>query len=556
MESLSFLEVFISNDFSLASFDFSGCGLSEGEFITLGLNESLDLDIVVKHINKEFKLDVVGLWGRSMGAVTALIYSQKLFEGKFMVIDSPFCNLKKLIEEIASKKTGLPKVLLSGLISMINNSIKKKANFELGQINVLKNIQNCKQFCCILASDDDKFVDIKNAEIIYDLYPKRKKFIKVTGDHNEARRSEKIHEIIQIIKSKLQEEDNLKPSKSNSISPLINSYSSCHGIKLTNKKFLNNENNKNTTKLMDISVNCEISIQNKEKSVSSNSYHCSSSFVNRKINKSLLSQMRKPQEHHNLSNSSKILKIDKSSIKIDKVNIFESSVSSIEEEQIEKNDTSREEKEKQKINVELNKILTTEPSPIKEMLEKIKEKIEKDENQKYANGKPDCNQTNVFPTDHTALLNHRILSKRKSSSDVSKNILNFSALENLKKRDLPKDKKKLDFKNKTCNDVIPVNTVRFIQKENENLIDCSKKLNTEDSYTSPYHILSLPQNKSPSLTTRERNHEEKSFITIPSFKPDFSKKLREIKVVSIKKNTERLNEITKIEDSNLKNKIF
>jgi len=45
--------------------------LSEGDYISLGYYEKDDLSCVVDHLRKTEKVTTIGLWGRSMGAVTA-----------------------------------------------------------------------------------------------------------------------------------------------------------------------------------------------------------------------------------------------------------------------------------------------------------------------------------------------------------------------------------------------------------------------------------------------------------------------------------------------------
>ena len=54
-----------------------GSGLSEGDWVTLGALEVDDLETAVSHLRKEFPESTIGLWGRSMGAVTALLYSAR-----------------------------------------------------------------------------------------------------------------------------------------------------------------------------------------------------------------------------------------------------------------------------------------------------------------------------------------------------------------------------------------------------------------------------------------------------------------------------------------------
>lgn len=48
----------------LFCFDFSGSGLSEGEYITLGINESHDLECVVNYLVSLGKVSNIALWGR------------------------------------------------------------------------------------------------------------------------------------------------------------------------------------------------------------------------------------------------------------------------------------------------------------------------------------------------------------------------------------------------------------------------------------------------------------------------------------------------------------
>ena len=45
--------------------------------MTLGAKEVDDLEVAVAHLRKAFPNSTIGLWGRSMGAVTALLYSAR-----------------------------------------------------------------------------------------------------------------------------------------------------------------------------------------------------------------------------------------------------------------------------------------------------------------------------------------------------------------------------------------------------------------------------------------------------------------------------------------------
>eukprot|EP01035_Chromulina_nebulosa_P065584 gene65584-89715_t len=74
MEALPALSLVLSLGASLLSFDFSGSGKSEGEYVSLGAFEKDDLQCVVEHLRTTGKTSTIALWGRSMGAATALLH--------------------------------------------------------------------------------------------------------------------------------------------------------------------------------------------------------------------------------------------------------------------------------------------------------------------------------------------------------------------------------------------------------------------------------------------------------------------------------------------------
>ena len=55
---------------SVFAFDFSGCGMSEGAHVSLGWYEKDDIASIVAFLRNVTKIGRIGLWGRSMGAVS------------------------------------------------------------------------------------------------------------------------------------------------------------------------------------------------------------------------------------------------------------------------------------------------------------------------------------------------------------------------------------------------------------------------------------------------------------------------------------------------------
>jgi alpha/beta superfamily hydrolase len=83
------------------AFDFAGCGLSEGEYISLGWYERDDVEVAVDWLRKSNKVSTIGIWGRSMGAVTGLMHADRDPSIAGLVLDSPFTSLRTLAEELA-----------------------------------------------------------------------------------------------------------------------------------------------------------------------------------------------------------------------------------------------------------------------------------------------------------------------------------------------------------------------------------------------------------------------------------------------------------------------
>ena len=88
---------------ALACFDFSACGnREEGEYISLGKNESKEVDIAVRFL-RERGLKVI-VWGRSMGAVSALLSK----EADIVVADSAFSSLYDTTKALSKTQVCTP----------------------------------------------------------------------------------------------------------------------------------------------------------------------------------------------------------------------------------------------------------------------------------------------------------------------------------------------------------------------------------------------------------------------------------------------------------------
>ncbi len=71
-----------------------------GEYVSLGYYEREDLAVVIDHLRSTNTVSAIGLWGRSMGAVTALLHTDRDHTIGGIVCDSPFSDLRVLAKEL------------------------------------------------------------------------------------------------------------------------------------------------------------------------------------------------------------------------------------------------------------------------------------------------------------------------------------------------------------------------------------------------------------------------------------------------------------------------
>lgn len=126
-------------------FDCSGSGVSDGEYITLGLKEARDLQCVIGFLYKEKGIKEVAVWGRSMGASTAIVYAAKYLRVEVkvrgIVLDSPFKDLEKLVKEVAADRTGLPKIMFQPVVGVVRGEILKKTGCNIGELKMKRYMQ-------------------------------------------------------------------------------------------------------------------------------------------------------------------------------------------------------------------------------------------------------------------------------------------------------------------------------------------------------------------------------------------------------------------------------
>ena len=188
LEGLNNLEVLLKYNINLFVIDFPGCGLSEGEYISLGYHEKNDVKIIVDFIENLPGISKIGIWGRSMGAATTLLYTYKDPRISAICIDSPFENFKRLAEELVIKQIKLPKFIIDGALKIVQGTVKKKNGLDIYKLKPLENVSNTFQPALFIHAINDELINVEHSINLFNNYggPKSLKCCD-KGGHNSRR---------------------------------------------------------------------------------------------------------------------------------------------------------------------------------------------------------------------------------------------------------------------------------------------------------------------------------------------------------------------------------
>ena len=188
IEGLNIQKYLLKHDINLCVFDFEGSGHSEGEYISLGFHEKNQVKTIVNLLEKYKGVGNIGIWGRSMGAVTALLFASMDNRIKALVVDSPFCDFRRLAKETCLKQIKVPGFLVEGAISIIGKSVFNRNGMKINEIKAIEEVKNCKVPVIFIHALDDDLVPFNHSEELIKNYAGKDKVLKtVHGGHNGKR---------------------------------------------------------------------------------------------------------------------------------------------------------------------------------------------------------------------------------------------------------------------------------------------------------------------------------------------------------------------------------
>jgi pimeloyl-ACP methyl ester carboxylesterase len=187
MEGMFLIPIFIPAGVSVLCFDFSGCGNSGGDYISLGMFEKDDVKCAIQYLRAHHNVGRVAIWGRSMGAVAAFFTVSDDPTIACAVCDSPFASLSALIKDLASSHHA-PGLLTSLVVGYLDKKIRSLAGFNITDLNPIEAAPMCFSPLFLIHGESDTFISPRHSRELFAKYAGEKEMVIVAGaTHASAR---------------------------------------------------------------------------------------------------------------------------------------------------------------------------------------------------------------------------------------------------------------------------------------------------------------------------------------------------------------------------------
>ena len=212
----------LKNGINVVMFDFAGCGLSEGEYISLGWYEKDDVRLVIDFVEKLPGVSGIGIWGRSMGAATTMFYAYSDKRIKAICMDSPFGDFKLLAKELCLKYISLPNFVLTTAMNFVKNTVKAKCGLDIDKLKPFIYANKTKTPAFFLHAVGDELISLEQTLQLVENYAGEKFINVVEGGHNSLRQKHVLEKIAKFFVTYLYKENENEISSYSKVKKLMN----------------------------------------------------------------------------------------------------------------------------------------------------------------------------------------------------------------------------------------------------------------------------------------------------------------------------------------------
>lgn len=208
LEAHDVLKVCLPRNLSVFCFDFAGSGRSEGEYVSLGHEEQKDLVVVLRYLRTTGMATSIGLWGRSMGASTAVLRAGRDHCLGACVLDSPFTNIRLVAEELVNSRLSMPRFMLDMGIEAVRGEVKMRAEFDIDDVKPIVAARKARCPAFFGSGVDDDLVLPHHSQDLCDTWGGEDRTIRTfDGGHNDRRPAWFMHEAADWLVMKLDRKD-------------------------------------------------------------------------------------------------------------------------------------------------------------------------------------------------------------------------------------------------------------------------------------------------------------------------------------------------------------
>lgn len=186
----------------LCIFDFAGCGHSEGDFISMGIYEKDDTLVLMDILRRDYNIKNFALWGRSMGAATALLAYPKLRDTFALILDSPFTTVSHVYRNAVKQRVSLPDFVIDMVFAYASNEIVTHYGFDVSSLRPYEIGPNITIPTVLIGTREDQITDYNDLLELYNelKMPDEDKFIvECHGKHNDDRDLQSLTKIIDFL---------------------------------------------------------------------------------------------------------------------------------------------------------------------------------------------------------------------------------------------------------------------------------------------------------------------------------------------------------------------
>ena len=178
-EALQALHASLRAGAHFCAVDFQGSGLSEGDIVTWGYFENNDVVDVVRFILKLGIASKFALWGRQLGAATALMYAARDPRVCAVIVDTPFSSLDDqmnlVVKQAQKEGMSVPRIVFKAALAMLKRSVRKRIakKFDPSKLAPKKHAPKCKCRGLFITDTDDGVIPTSMVKLVFDKYPKK-----------------------------------------------------------------------------------------------------------------------------------------------------------------------------------------------------------------------------------------------------------------------------------------------------------------------------------------------------------------------------------------------